>query len=149
MLNLIAKNVKSNIRELEGALNKVCAYANLMNLPITYDLAMEALNNILENNGEKLLNSDYIKEVVGAQFNVKFDDFSSKKRTKDIAYPRQIAMYLCKEMMDMSLSKIGEEFGDRDHTTVIHACKKIEEDIDSKKDNIDVIIARIMKELKN
>ena len=110
---------------------------------------MEALNNILENNGEKLLNSDYIKEVVGAQFNVKFDDFSSKKRTKDIAYPRQIAMYLCKEMMDMSLSKIGEEFGDRDHTTVIHACKKIEEDIDSKKDNIDVIIARIMKELKN
>ena len=149
VLNLIAKNVKSNIRELEGALNKVCAYANLMNLPITYDLAMEALNNILENNGEKLLNSDYIKEVVGAQFNVKFDDFSSKKRTKDIAYPRQIAMYLCKEMMDMSLSKIGEEFGDRDHTTVIHACKKIEEDIDSKKDNIDVIIARIMKELKN
>ena len=58
-------------------------------------------------------------------------------------------MYLCKEMMDMSLSKIGEEFGDRDHTTVIHACKKIEEDIDAKKDNIDVIIARIMKELKN
>lgn len=148
VLNLIAKNIKANIRELEGALNKVCGYSNLMKRPISFELANEVLNDLFDKNSDRQLSSDYIKEVVAREFNIKYDDFSSKKKTKNIAYPRQIAMYLCKEMMDMSLSKIGEEFGNRDHTTVIHACKKVEEDIQSKKENMDMIVEKLMKKIK-
>ena len=148
VLNLIAKNIKANIRELEGALNKVCGYSNLMKRPISFELANEVLNDLFDKNSDRQLSSDYIKEVVAREFNIKYDDFSSKKKTKNIAYPRQIAMYLCKELMDMSLSKIGEEFGNRDHTTVIHACKKVEEDIQSKKENMDMVVEKLMKKIK-
>ena len=148
VLNLIAKNIKANIRELEGALNKVCGYSNLMKRPISFELANEVLNDLFDKNSDRQLSSDYIKEVVAREFSIKYDDFSSKKKTKNIAYPRQIAMYLCKELMDMSLSKIGEEFGNRDHTTVIHACKKVEEDIQSKKENMDMVVEKLIKKIK-
>lgn len=148
VLVLIAKNIKSNIRELEGSLNKVCAYSNLMSRPITYDLAMDALKDILSKKDKKELNSDYIKEVVAKEFNIKIDDFSAKSRDKLRAYPRQIAMYLCRELTDMSLPKIGDEFGGRDHTTVMHACNKIKDDIDNKKDGIDTRIEKIIEQLR-
>jgi chromosomal replication initiator protein len=124
----IADNIASNIRELEGALNRVIAYSSLThNDNITVDLASEALKDILSINKTKVIDAALIQQTVARYFDVKPEDFKSKKRTRDISYPRQIAMFLCRELTDLSLPKIGSEFGGRDHTTVIHACEKISE----------------------
>lgn len=127
----IANKIASNIRELEGALNRVIAFASLTKNEITIDLAHEALKDILSAEKTKVINCETIQAVVARYFNVRPEDFKSKKRTRDIAYPRQIAMYLCRELTDMSLPKIGNDFGGRDHTTVIHAYEKIKEDIEN------------------
>lgn len=125
----IASNIKSNIRELEGALIRVVAYSSLTNRDVTEELAQEALKDILSNSKPVEITVDLIKEVVSKNFKIKMEDFQSKKRTRAIAFPRQIAMYLTRELTDLSLPKIGDEFGGRDHTTVIHACDKINGDI--------------------
>ena len=127
--NYIAKNIKSNIRELEGALTRVIAYSSLTNRTISFDLAVEALKDIITTTKNEEITVNRIKEKVASVFNIKMKDFNSKKRTRSIAYPRQIAMYLSRELTDLSLPKIGEEFGGRDHTTVIHAHDKIVKDI--------------------
>ena len=127
----IANKIASNIRELEGALNRVVAYASLTENEINVELATEALKEILSAAKTKVINSSTIQEAVARYFDLKPDEFKSKKRNREIAYPRQIAMYLCRELTDLSLPKIGEEFGGRDHTTVIHACDKISKDIES------------------
>ena len=121
----IANQIDSNIRELEGALIRVVAYSSLINKDINADLAAEALKDIIPNSKPKIISISDIQRVVGEYFNVKLDDFKAKKRTKSVAFPRQIAMYLSRELTDSSLPKIGEEFGGRDHTTVIHAHEKI------------------------
>jgi len=127
----IADNIASNIRELEGALNRVIAYASLTQSEISIDLASEALKDMLSNNKTKVIDSNSIKDIVSRYYNIRVEEFKSKKRNREISYPRQIAMYLCRELTDMSLPKIGDEFGGRDHTTVIHACEKISEDIET------------------
>ncbi|MGG3639914.1 chromosomal replication initiator protein DnaA [Bacillus gobiensis] len=121
----IANQIDSNIRELEGALIRVVAYSSLINKDINADLAAEALKDIIPSSKPKVITIKDIQRIVGQQFNIKFEDFKAKKRTKSVAFPRQIAMYLSREMTDSSLPKIGEEFGGRDHTTVIHAHEKI------------------------
>jgi chromosomal replication initiator protein len=121
----IAKKIKSNIRELEGALTRIIAYSSLANVEISVEIAAEALKDIIASSKPKQINVELIKTIVSQHFNVKLEDFESKRRTRSISYPRQIAMYLCRELTDMSLPKIGEEFGGRDHTTVIHAYDKI------------------------
>jgi len=121
----IANQIDSNIRELEGALIRVVAYSSLINKDINADLAAEALKSIIPSSKPKVVTILDIQKAVGAEYNVKLDDFKAKKRTKSIAFPRQIAMFLSREMTDFSLPKIGEEFGGRDHTTVIHAHEKI------------------------
>ncbi len=121
----IANQIDSNIRELEGALIRVVAYSSLENKDINADLAAEALKSIIPSSKPRVITIQDIQRVVGEQFGVKLEDFSAKKRTKSIAFPRQIAMYLSRELTDFSLPKIGEEFGGRDHTTVIHAHEKI------------------------
>ncbi|MBM4761730.1 chromosomal replication initiator protein DnaA [Bacillus sp. B15-48] len=121
----IANQIDSNIRELEGALIRVVAYSSLINKDINADLAAEALKNIIPNSKPKVITILDIQKTVGQHFNVKLEDFKAKKRTKSVAFPRQIAMYLSRELTDFSLPKIGEEFGGRDHTTVIHAHEKI------------------------
>lgn len=125
----IASKIESNIRELEGALIRVVAYSSLTNSDITVELAEEALKDILSTNKVVEITVDSIKEIVSKNFKIKIEDFNSKKRTRAIAYPRQIAMYLTRELTDLSLPKIGDEFGGRDHTTVIHAYDKISADI--------------------
>ncbi|MBC9785418.1 chromosomal replication initiator protein DnaA [Heliobacillus mobilis] len=125
----IANTIQSNIRELEGALNRVMAFASLSGKPLNADTAEEALRNIIPNHRIKVITIALIQEVVAEHFSMKVDDFKAKKRTRDVAFPRQIAMYLSREMLDVSLPKIGEEFGGRDHTTVIHAHEKITKDI--------------------
>ena len=146
VLHYIATKIKSNIRELEGALIRVVAYSSLTNKSITLDLAEEALKDIISTNKPREITVDLIKEEVGKEFNVKIEDFNSKKRTRAIAFPRQIAMYLTRELTDLSLPKIGDEFGGRDHTTVIHACDKISKDISEDqqlKERIDHIIKKL------
>ncbi|WP_409272878.1 chromosomal replication initiator protein DnaA [Neobacillus sp. SCS-31] len=121
----IANQIDSNIRELEGALIRVVAYSSLINKDINADLAAEALKDIIPSSKPKIVTILDIQKAVGQQFNVKLEDFKAKKRTKSVAFPRQVAMYLSRELTDFSLPKIGEEFGGRDHTTVIHAHEKI------------------------
>lgn len=130
----IAKNIKSNIRELEGALTRVVAYSSLTNRTISFELASEALKDIITTSKHEEITVNRIKEKVASVFPLKMEDFNSKKRTRSISYPRQIAMYLSRELTDLSLPKIGEEFGGRDHTTVIHAHDKISKDIENNED---------------
>ncbi|MGE5612786.1 MAG: chromosomal replication initiator protein DnaA [Bacillota bacterium] len=129
VLVFIADKVVSNIRELEGALNKVIAYSSLTETPISIDLCTEALKELLSSTNNRIIDVSHIIEAVSRYFDLRPEDFISQKRNRNIAYPRQIAMYLCREITGTSLPKIGEEFGGRDHTTVIHAIQKIEEDI--------------------
>ena len=143
----IAKNIKSNIRELEGALTRVVAYSSLTNRSISFDLATEALKDIITSSKTEEITVNRIKEKVSNVFNIKMEDFNSKKRTRSIAYPRQIAMYISRELTDLSLPKIGEEFGGRDHTTVIHAHDKISKDIQENED-VKAKIDKIISELK-
>ncbi|MCS1352699.1 chromosomal replication initiator protein DnaA [Mechercharimyces sp. CAU 1602] len=121
----IATRIDTNIRELEGALIRVVAYSALMNQPISTDLAREALKDIVADSGPKQIGILDIQRAVCHTFKLRIEDLKSKKRTKSVAYPRQIAMYLSREMTGHSLPKIGHEFGGRDHTTVIHAHEKI------------------------
>src|SRR6056297_1473298 len=143
----IADNIQSNIRELEGALIKVIAYSSLVDKEIDIDLAEKALQDlIIENEEPKEINIDLIKNIIVDYYNLKKEDMTSKKRTQKIAFPRQIAIYLSRELTDLSLPHIGEEFGGRDHTTVIHAYNKIEKRIEEDQEFAKVtnkIIARI------
>jgi chromosomal replication initiator protein len=123
---LIAKNLRSNVRELEGALNKVVAYANFQNQPITLELAKAALKDLL-NAHNRQLTIEHIQKTVSDFYKIKVADMHSRKRTRVIARPRQVAMWLAKELTPMSLPAIGEAFGGRDHTTVLHACRTIAE----------------------
>ncbi|GIN21943.1 MAG TPA: chromosomal replication initiator protein DnaA [Bacillus bacterium] len=144
----IANQIDTNIRELEGALIRVVAYSSLINKDINADLAAEALKDIIPSSKPKVITVLDIQKTVGAEFNVKLEDFKAKKRTKSIAFPRQIAMFLSRELTDLSLPKIGEEFGGRDHTTVIHAYDKISKMMESDTD-FQNIINGIRNSLKN
>lgn len=140
---LIAKKIHSNIRELEGALIRVVAYSSLTNGEINEELANEALKDILSNSNKKKITPSLIKDVVGNYYNISIEDFNAKKRNKSIVLPRQIAMFLCRELTDLSLPRIGEEFG-RDHTTIMHAYEKISSDL-----KIDTQLKSVLEELKS
>ena len=125
----VATKIKSNIRELEGALIRIVAYSSLTNRAVSVDLASEALKDIISKKQGKSITIESIQDIVSSYFNLRVEDFKSQRRTRNVAYPRQIAMYLSRKLTDMSLPKIGEEFGGRDHTTVIHAYEKISENL--------------------
>nr|MBP3680823.1 chromosomal replication initiator protein DnaA [Clostridia bacterium] len=128
ILSNIATRIDTNIRELEGALNKLIAKASLTNSPITLEMAERAINDIIAQQ-DKVFSSEFVQETVAKYFNIDAKDLRGSKRSNDIAFPRQIAMYLCRNVAQMSLPQIGKDFGKRDHTTVMHACTKIEQDI--------------------
>ncbi|MFS0575839.1 chromosomal replication initiator protein DnaA [Sporosarcina sp. 179-K 3D1 HS] len=140
----IANQIDSNIRELEGALIRVVAYSSLVNTDINIDLAAEALKDIIPNSRPRTVTILDIQKSVGEHFNIRLEDFSAKKRTRSIAFPRQIAMFLSRELTDASLPKIGSEFGGRDHSTVIHAHEKI-----SKMLKDDEALQQDVQEIKN
>lgn len=127
----IAKNIVSNIRELEGALNRIVAYAKLTNQDISIALAENSLKDIFSENASAPLTTDLIQEIVANHYNIRVEDIQGSKKPKNIAFPRQVSMYLCRKLLDISLPKIGESFGGRDHTTVIHAISKIEKQMES------------------
>ncbi|NLI38741.1 MAG: chromosomal replication initiator protein DnaA [Clostridiaceae bacterium] len=143
VLSYIAENIESNIRELEGALNRVIAYASLTGSPITLDLAKNCLKQLLAGISRANINHNTIMKVVSRYYDISPDQLVTKKRSRDISHPRQVAMYLCRELTDMSLPKIGQVFGGRDHTTVMHACEKIQDSIDNNND-----LRRTIMELK-
>ncbi len=128
ILDYIASNIKSNIRELEGALNKLLAISNLEKREITLETAIQELQNIITPDKPKEITPQLIIEAVSEHFQISLDQMISKSRTKEIAKPRQIAMYLCGTMTDASQDSIGSLLGGRDHTTVIHGVKKITEE---------------------
>lgn len=121
----IANQIDTNIRELEGALIRVVAYSSLVNDDITTHLAAEALKDIIPSNRPYTITIEDIQQKVGEYYGLKLEDFKARKRTKAVAFPRQVAMYLSRELTELSLPKIGDAFGGRDHTTVIHAHDKI------------------------
>ncbi len=132
IIQYIAANIKSNIRELEGALTKITAYAKLYKTDITLEVAENALKDLISPNDSDDIDPEYIVEVVAEHFGYRSADLTSQKRSKEIVYPRQIAMYLCREITDLSLQQIGKALGRRDHTTVLHGAEKIANDL---KDN--------------
>lgn len=127
----IAKNIASNIRELEGALTRIVAFATLTNQDISITLAENSLKDIFSENASAPLTPILIQEIVADHFNIRVEDLQGSKKPKNIAFPRQISMYLCRKLLDISLPKIGESFGGRDHTTVIHAISKIEKQLEN------------------
>ena len=127
----IATKIDSNIRELEGVFNKIVARASLTHSPITIELAENVINEFIFKK-EKVISSDYIQETVSKYFSIEKKELAGDKRSNDIAFPRQIAMYLCREVANMSFPQIGQDFGNRDHSTVMHAYKKIGKEIKEK-----------------
>ena len=143
VLIFIASKIKSNIRELEGALLQVIAYSTLNQKPINMETTQDALKEILSFNRPHHITIPLIQKAVAQAYNLKIEDFKARRRTNDVAFPRQVAMYLSRELADASLTKIGDEFGGRDHTTVMHACDRIKEEMSIKndlKEKIDEIV---------
>jgi len=124
--NYLATMLKNNIRELEGGLMRLGAIASLTNTEITVDLAKNELRHLFDAR-DKVITSDLIQKVVAESFGVKPADLKSKRRTRNVVLPRQVAMYLCRTLTSASLPETGYFFGGKDHSTVIHACKVIEE----------------------
>ena len=125
VIDYIAGRVESNIRELEGTLTRLSAQCQLMGTPITLDFARDSLSQLMSSLEVRRITPELIIQEIGKQYGVEPDDIISKKRSRDIALPRQIAMYLCRDMTHLSTTNIGKAFGDRDHTTVMHGCDKI------------------------
>lgn len=128
ILSNIATKIDSNIRELEGTLNKLIAKASLINSPITMEMAEKAINDVVTQQ-EKILSIELIQETISKYFNISVNDLKGIKRSVDVTFPRQIAMYLCRNVAGQPLTVIGAKFGKRDHTTVLHACNKIENEV--------------------
>lgn len=148
VLEYIAMNIKSNIRELEGALLTVLAYSSLMkNHNIDIDLAKEALKKVIAEKERKPVTLELIQEIVASNYHLEIEDFSSKSRAKQIAYPRQIAMYLCRQLTDLSLMKIANSFN-RDHSTIMHGIDKITSDL-GKDENLKKEVQDLIREIKN
>ena len=145
VLNLIANQVKDNIRELEGAYNRVIGLSQLLNDPITVDNARSILKDIIKDN-EQAVAPERIRSMVANHYKIKIADMDSPKRNAEITLPRQVAMYLCREETDLSLPKIGKLFGNRHYSTVIHSIEKIEEQLkydESLYENVETLKAKL------
>ena len=146
VIKYIATNIKSNIRELEGAFNKVMASSKLEKKEVTLELAEQALKDIISPNEQKVITPDYIISVVAEHYHVTVAELCGNKRSSKIVMPRQIAMYLCREIIDTSLKTIGKNLGNRDHTTIMHGIEKIEKEL-ATNDNLRNSIATLKKKI--
>lgn len=145
VLSYIADNIHSNIRELEGALTTAIAYANLNGIAVNLENTKKALKEFFSKEN-KVIDASYIKDITAKFFNITVEEMDSKSRKKNISQPRQVAMYLIRELTDLSLPKIGEAFGGRDHTTVLHGYLKVKEEMENNNDFSNLVI-RISKEI--
>jgi len=128
IIEMIINNISSNVRVMQGALNKLMLYADLINTPVTVEIAQRELKDVFADPKQGNMSTDIIQKVVAEEYRLTPNELKGKKRTKSIVRPRQISMYLCRELTEYSLTEIGEAFGNRDHTTVLHSCKLIEEE---------------------
>jgi chromosomal replication initiator protein len=147
VIDIIAERVKSNIREMEGAFNRVIAYSTLTNKPINKLLARDILHDILSEK-DAMPTGASIKKKTARAFGISLSDLEGKKRNREISFPRQVAMYLCRELTDMSLPQIGEIFTGRDHTTVLHAIKKVETLLEYDSD-LKEVVSVLIKDITN
>ncbi len=147
IIDLVCKNITTNVRDLEAALTKLIAYADLLNKKITVDIAKEQLKDVFINPKQGNITINQIQRVVADYFNLSHNDLRGKKRTKAIAFPRQIAMYITREITEYSTTEVGIEFGGRDHTTVMHACQRIESKLKSDP-SLEPIIQRLIRDIK-
>ena len=131
VIDYIASRVESNIRELEGTLTRLSAQCQLMGTPITLDFARDSLSQLVKSQEGRRITPELIMQVIAEQYGVSQEDMISKKRSREISMPRQIAMYLCRDMTQLSTTNIGQSFGGRDHTTVMHGCDRIAEEMKS------------------
>ena len=147
VLEYIASNMTSDVRQLEGAINRLLAYSTIMGgAEITLNLAVDALKDFINKGTSEKNNISKLQKVVADYFQISADDLKGKKRSPTIAFPRQIAMFLSREVLNESYQRIGLEFGGRDHSTVMHSCEKIESDIKSNK-TIKEMVEKIKKNL--
>lgn len=148
-IEFIASNIRSNVRDLEGAVSRIELYAGIKRVAeVDLDLVMEAINDIVASQGVKVADIPLIIKEVERYFSLSDGALVSKKRSQDIALPRQIAMYLCREILDSSFPKIGDEFGGRDHTTVMHSVKKIQSELKEDK-NMKTCVDEITVNIKS
>lgn len=148
IIDLICQNITTNVRDLEAALTKLIAYAELLNKKITIEIAKEQLKDVFINPKQGNITIDHIQRVVADFYNLSHNDLRGKKRTKAIAFPRQIAMYITREITEYSTTEVGIEFGGRDHTTVMHACQRIDSKLKSDP-NLEPIIQRLIRMSKD
>jgi len=127
VIDLVGKNISTNVRDLESALNTLTAYARLVGKPITVETAQQRLKDIFADRRQSNLSMEIIQRVIAEEFHLSPNDLKGKKRTQSIVYPRQLAMYITREITEYTTTEIGQAFGGRDHTTVMHACQKIED----------------------
>ncbi|MGM0381324.1 MAG: chromosomal replication initiator protein DnaA [bacterium] len=150
VINIIASNVTSNIRVLEGCLNRLTVTASLSSEEITPELARQKLSDYMDENRQqpdKPITIQEIQEATCSQFDLSRNQLKSKKRTRAIAFPRQLAMHLCRELTNSSYADIGDEFGGRDHSTVIHASNKIEEKLEEEDSSVETQLRQLKNEL--
>jgi chromosomal replication initiator protein len=127
VLNFLANRIRTNIRRLEGALIRVASYAHLTGKQLTNDVVENLLREILQEEGRHTITIEVIQKKVAEKFDLRMADMTSKRRPENIAFPRQIAMFLSRQLTELSLSAIGEAFGGRDHGTVLHACRLVKD----------------------
>ncbi|MDH7503316.1 MAG: helix-turn-helix domain-containing protein, partial [Verrucomicrobiota bacterium] len=139
--------IRSNVRRLEGAFIRVASYASLTGNPVTIQRAEELLHEVLYEEGRQTITIEVIQKRVAEYYDIRLADMTSKRRPENIAFPRQVAMYLARELTDSSLSVIGEAFGGRDHGTVLHACKQVKNRMETDQ-NIREAIQHLKRELQ-
>lgn len=148
VIDLIAKNIQSNVRDLEGSLTKLLAYTDITKKIITLEIAQQQLRDVLGSSKQGTFSIETIQKIVADSFAMSYMDLKSKKRTRSIAFPRQIAMYIVHEMTEFSFTEIGLEFGGRDHSTVMHSCNKIQNDIQTDS-SLDTRIQNLIRQIKD
>ncbi|MDR1930297.1 MAG: chromosomal replication initiator protein DnaA [Treponema sp.] len=147
VIDLVSKNISTNVRDLEGALNTLTAYVKLIGKPITVEIARQRLKDVFASPRQSNMSIDIIQRVVAEEFNLSPNDLKGKKRTQSIVFPRQLAMYIIRDITEHTTTEIGQEFGGKDHTTVMHACQKIEERLISNP-SLESTIQRLIRNIK-
>jgi len=148
VINLVSKNISTNVRDLESALNTLTAYAKLVGKPVTLEIAQQRLKDVFASPRQSNISIEIIQRVTANKFHLSPNDLKGKKRTQSIVYPRQMAMYICREITEYTTTEIGQEFGGRDHTTVMHSCQKIEDLIRSDP-SVDSTIQSLIRDIKD
>ncbi|MDR0447217.1 MAG: chromosomal replication initiator protein DnaA [Treponema sp.] len=148
VIDLVGKNISTNVRDLESALNTLTAYARLAGKPVTLEIAQQRLKDVFASPRQSNISIEIIQRVTAEKFHLSLNDLKGKKRTQSIVYPRQLAMFVCREITEYTTTEIGQHFGGRDHTTVMHSCQKIE-DLVRTDPSVDSIIKSLIRDIKD